>query len=75
MFQPYLDKNGLEMQPEQKPVFMREPTKAMSDTRIAKYVQCAKETVQGLIWIGHCENCEHFGGHVKYRGINCNVKQ
>lgn len=72
---PYLDKDGREMKPEDKPVFLRDETKAQSYARVARYVQCRRETVQGLIWIGHCENCPHFGGHVKYKGINCNVKQ
>lgn len=76
MFQPYLDKDGRKMQPESKPFFLHDDqTKAQSYMRVAHYVQCRRETVQGLIWIGHCEKCTHFGGHVKYKGINCNINQ
>ena len=74
MLQRYLDKDGEEMKPQDKPIFVREPTKKQQLTRIARYVRCNRETVQGLIWIGHCEDCEFFGGHVRYKGIICNVK-
>jgi hypothetical protein len=69
----YLDKDGREMQPAKRPIFVREPSTAMSFIRIAKYVRCNKESVLGLIWIGNCEGCKFFGGHVKYKGIICNV--
>lgn len=75
MLLPYLDINGYEMKPEQKPIFLREVKKAQSMERVARYVQCRRKTIKGLIWIGNCECCKWFGGHVEYRGINCNVKQ
>lgn len=74
MLQIYLDKDGEEMRSQDKPIFVRKPTKQQQLARIARYVRCNRETVQGLIWIGHCEDCPHFGGHVKYKGIICNVK-
>ena len=74
MLQIYLDKDGKEMSPQDKPIFVREPTKQQQLARVVRYVRCNREAVQGLIWIGHCEDCPHFGGHVKYKGIICNVK-
>lgn len=74
MLQGYLDKDGEEMKPQDKPIFVREPTKKQQLARIARYVRCNQEAVQRLIWIGHCEDCKFFGGHVRYKGIICNVK-
>lgn len=75
MLQSYLDKDGEEIRPQDKPIFVRKPTKKQRMLkRMAKYVRCNRETVQGLIWIGHCEDCELFGGHVQHKGIICNIK-
>lgn len=73
MLMPYLDKDGREMQPSERPRFVRNPSTSMNFIRLAKYVRCNAENVQGLIWIGNCENCKFFGGHIKYKGIICNV--
>lgn len=74
MLQSYLNKDGEEMKPQDEPIFVRKPTKKQQLAVIARYVRCNRETVQGLIWIGYCEDCEFFGGHVRYKGIICNVK-
>lgn len=74
MLLPYLDKDGHEMRPEDKPVFLRNETKAQSYARVARYVQCRRADIQGLIWIGHCEKCQNFKGHVKYKGVKCAIK-
>lgn len=74
MLLPYLDKDGREMRPEIKPVFLRDETKAQSYARVARYVECKRKDIQGLIWIGHCENCPNFQGHKKYNGVNCALK-
>jgi hypothetical protein len=75
MLIPYLDKDGYLITADKKPVFVRNFSRGISCIRAAKYVRCKKEKVQGLIWIGHCEKCEYFGGHVRYKGIKCNVKK
>lgn len=72
MLLPYLDKDGYEMMPEKRPVFIRQEGKAQSFVRVAKYVQC--EMIKGLRWIGKCEECNFFNGHVKYHGVNCALK-
>lgn len=74
MLLPYLDKDGREMRPEDKPVFLHDETKAQSYARVARYVQCGRADIQGLIWIGHCEECQNFKGHIKYNGVECAIK-
>lgn len=73
MLLPYLDKDGYEMKPENKPVFLRETTKAQSYARVAKYVSCP--LTGGMKWIGHCEECKKFKGHKKYKGVKCAAVQ
>lgn len=72
MVQQYLDINGYPMSPECKPIFLREIPKAGSMQRVARYIVC-RETGM-LKWIGHCEGCKWFKGHVKYTGVNCSFK-
>lgn len=74
MITPYLDKEGREMRPDKKPVFVRDGEKAQSYARVACYVQCERPDIQGLIWIGNCEKCKHFKGHKMYHGVNCAIK-
>lgn len=68
----YLDKDGYEISPSEKPVFIRKLTEGRAFVRVVKYVRCPKTT--GLIWIGHCEKCECFEGHEKYHGVQCAAK-
>lgn len=76
MLVPYRDLEGYVIKPSEKPIFDKNRQEMGWNPRIrfAKYVQCQRADIQGLIWIGHCEDCKYFGGHVKYQGIKCNVK-
>ena len=77
MLTQYLDKDGREIRPEYKPVFVRNERGEQDDATIrhsVRYVRCERKDIKGLIWVGHCEECELFGGHVRYKGIICNVK-
>lgn len=69
MIQQYLNKDGYPMSPECKPIFLRKIPKAASLQRVARYITCPETGM--LKWIGHCENCQWFRGHVKYNGVNC----
>ena len=73
MVQQYLDKDGYPMDEEQKPIFLRDVSKAKSLQRVARYIIC-RETGM-LKWIGHCEDCQWFKGHVKYKGVECSYKK
>lgn len=68
----YLDKHGYPFKPTQKPVFLRDEGKAASMARVARYITCP--LTKGLKWIGHCEACKEFKGHVKYTGVECAAK-
>lgn len=72
MVQQYLDKDGYPMDVERKPIFLRDVSKARSLQRVARYITC-RETGM-LKWIGHCEDCKWFKGHVKYKGVKCSFK-
>ena len=72
MITQYLNKDGYPMEPEEKPIFLRYETKAQSYARVARYVVCPQTNM--LKWIGHCEDCKEFRGHVKYNGVNCAIK-
>lgn len=55
-------------------IFRRdEPCKNIELGYAAKYVFCPERN--GLIWIGHCEGCEHFAGHVENKGVNCKSRK
>lgn len=69
----YLDKDGYPMSRESKPIFLREVPKAGSMQRIARYITCPETGM--LKWIGHCEDCKEFKGHVKYTGVKCSYKK
>lgn len=68
----YLNKDGYPMSEELKPIFLRKIPKAGSLQRVARYIVCPETGI--LKWIGHCENCQWFRGHVKYKGVNCSYK-
>ena len=78
MLTQYLDKDGREISPEYKPVFVQNENGEQDDVTIrhsARYVQCERKDIKGLIWVGHCEECEHFRGHIKFNGVNCAIKK
>lgn len=68
----YLNKDGYPMSEELKPIFLREAPKAGSMQRVARYITCPETGM--LKWIGHCEDCKEFKGHVKYTGVKCSHK-
>ena len=73
MVRQYLDKDGYPMKPEGKPIFLRDEKKAPSTQRVARYITCPETGM--LKWIGHCEDCKEFKGHVKYEGVKCSYKK
>lgn len=73
MVQQYLDKDGYPMDEERKPIFLRDLSKAKSLQRVARYIVC-RETGM-LKWIGHCEDCQWFKCHVKYKGVECSFNK
>ena len=72
MIVQYLDKDGYQINPEEKPIFLRDYKKAPSMARVARYIRCPETTM--LKWIGHCEDCKWFKNHVKYKGVKCSYK-
>ncbi len=68
----YLDKDGYPMSRELKPIFFRKIPKVGSIQRVARYIQCPETGM--LKWIGHCEDCKEFKGHVRYTGVECSYK-
>ena len=59
-----------------KAIFVRDKTvtkKVGSGYIIAKLIWCPER--EGLRWIGHCENCELFDGHKKYKGVKCRTNK
>lgn len=65
----YRDMHGYLMSPDQQPIFLKDVTKAPTACRVAHYVTCPE--IQGLKHISHCEECQLFGGHIKYTGVYC----
>lgn len=73
MVQQYLDKDGYPMDEELKPIFLRKIPKAGSTQRVARYIRCCETGM--LKWIGHCEDCQWFKCHVKYKGVECSFNK
>lgn len=73
---PYRNTNGYILKRCLQPVFS-----ATTAKRKGHFVRVAAELIlcpqsESLLWIGHCETCDFFLGHVKYCGIRCkNLKQ
>lgn len=70
----YRNTEGYIIDPQMKPRFdrkMDEENMRGSWLRCAaKYALCPE--TGSLKWLGHCEDCELFGGHIKHVGISCN---
>ena len=66
---PYRNKHGTIYPPGAKPIYLEDAKKTSGGYLAANIVFCPES--DGLKWIGHCEKCELFSGHERYKGVRC----